>query len=175
MKKLLLNCFIALFVAFAVSSCSDDEAGNSGSFTFDGTTYKISKAFVRLEDSYTSGDDTWYEWQILFTSKGIKFDSDEDDFVGTGDAMVIYVYVANDDGFLPEGTYQYNQETAYCDGIYIDFNAATGDGDEFGLDDPVITVTISKSGSTYTIKITGGDLEGKFKGKVTEYEYSSPA
>jgi len=159
--------FAALLVCF--SSCDGDDEGPSGSFTFDDESYKLSRGYVRLDDTDVSGDNTYYYWTAVLTSKGIQYD---EVFTGKGDAVILNIVALNDDGVLPSGTYTSTNETADSNGVYIDFNVITEVG-EVHTDVTDVSITITKSGSTHKISFTielnsGETVTGSFSGKVTE-------
>ena len=174
MKKLIISCsaFIALVVVF--SSCSDDEKDPAGQFTYDGESHNLTKGFGEVDDVTQIGDDIYYDWNILLSSNGISYNEDEDDYVGTGDAVTLWISVLNDDTFLPSGTYEYDEDTGDSYGIYIDFNVEIGAGESYeDVDDT--SITISKSGDTYTINFTitlgdGSEVTGSYNGSITRVD-----
>lgn len=168
-----MMAFGPLFIG--LSSCSDDDNNEpAGKFTLDGTSHNLSKAYGGINFIDEVGDDTYYDWSIILVSSGISYDNDEEGFVGTGEAVILWISVLNDDTFIPPGNYKYSDDTGDCDGIYVDFNVETLDGEAYEDADDA-SITISKSGNTYTINftITLEDetvVTGSYKGSITELE-----
>jgi len=172
MKRKIFSLMLLVALVVGFSACKDDDDTPPGKFTHDGKTYDLARAFATLWDSWTSGDDTYYAWDLYLTSSGINYDETEEEFTGEGEAVLLTIYALNDDSFVPVGTYNSADDECWSDGVYVDFNVETGDGDEFEDFDSV-TVTITKSGDTftieYTIEFTDGDtVTGSYKGSIKE-------
>ncbi len=80
----------------------------------------------------------------------------------------------NDDSFIPEGSYSLDDETADSYGIYTDYDTVTGLGTTYE-DIADVSITISKSGNTFTINFTitlddATVITGSYKGSITEID-----
>lgn len=158
-------------MAIGFSSCNDDEDGPPGKFTFNGKTYQITKVYAESDGSEPVGDDVYYYWTVYLVSSGISYNTTEEEWSGTGDAVLLYFWALNDDSLLPPGTYT-DDDDGYCDGVYIGYNVVEEVGDYYGDFDSV-SFTISKSGNTYTINFTietddGEVITGSFTGSVSD-------
>ena len=161
--------FMAL--AVALTSCGDDEKKVQSKFTFKGKDYELTRGFAEFDGIYTAGADKYYYWILVLTSSGITVDDDEE-FQGTGDAVIIEIRAKNDDSFVPAGSYEFDDDLAYGYGVYVNFNPATGAGSGY-TDIEDISITVSKSGNTYTINFTitlgdGSVVTGTYKGDLVE-------
>ena len=174
MKKVFISSFIlAASIAF-LGSCKDDEgSGNKSSFTLGGKEYKLTKAFVALDEIEVEDEDVYYGWDIAMTSDGL-FES-EGNLDGKGDAVHVEFWAVNDDSEdLPVGTFVYPEAGGNfieSVGVYVGFDFDIGEAEEEYEDIKSATMTISKSGNTYTVSfsITLEDdsvVTGKYVGTV---------
>jgi hypothetical protein len=177
MKTLLTYFGAFLFLAF-VSSCSKDES-IPNRIIIDGESFKLAKGYIGgygidVDDNGDSGS----LYEILLTSSGVTFTGD--DLEGNGQILDLIIFSGSTIELKP-GTYQYNdgfiRSTLY-DAFAADANFDTSTGTPYFVIDG--SVTISRSGNTWTIKFDlemedddGDEVEvtGSFSGQLTEVEF----
>jgi hypothetical protein len=173
MKRVTIYCCALIALSIALASCGDDDKGAASKFTYDGKSYNLTKGFAEFDGIYVAGTDDYYYWVLYLTSNGITID-DDDDFEGTGDAVILEIRAKNDDSFVPTGSYEFDDDLAYSYGVYTNFSPGTGSGTSYtDIDD--VSITVGKSGNTFTINftITLGDnsvVKGSYKGGLTEID-----
>ena len=153
MKKLwFLSVIGTLAIALILfSSCSNDGDGGggegTGSFTYDGTTYTITNGYI--DDWSILGEP---DFDITLATAGL----DAWEWTGTGD--YVYLDLVAPSSIGQAGTYDWAATGGFelfdC-GIGLNWVASSDTGTwingDFGLASGADYVTISKSGSTYTI------------------------
>jgi hypothetical protein len=158
--------FVIIVCSLIFSSCDDDE-NYAGRFSLNEKSYQLTNGFAELNGIYGAGGKNYYYWIITLTSKGINIDNNKD-FEGTGDAVVLEIAAINDDRFVPEGTYNFSDETAYSYGVYLDYNTKTGTGTSYiSITDALITIEDSGDGVKINFSITlinGSTVTGSYKG-----------
>jgi hypothetical protein len=117
-------------------------------------------------------------YDILLTSNGITVDGDE--LSGEGQILVMTFFSASTIELKP-GTYAYSDgfiESTLYDAFAADGDFDSGSGTGYYTNDG--TVTISRSGNTWTIKFeldmeddNGNDVivKGSFSGQLVEVEF----
>ena len=177
MKKNLLNLLLLVIIAVFVGSCKDDEAP-PGSFTIDGTKHTLTKGYAEYQWSYVEGEDTYYNWVAALSSSGISYNETDEEFSGIGDVILFFLAIPNNDSEeLPTGTYTFPSDSGdpYIDDIWValSLDADSEDEPDFAVNPEDLTegeVTITKSGSTYTITFSldfdGEVVSGTYKGTI---------
>jgi hypothetical protein len=167
MKKLLYP-----LLALTIACSSDDSEKTSKDFTYhyynDTKSITVSKGFIAKCGEPDS--DGHQEFKIRLTESRISV-GDDGTLVGYGNSMFIYFESESSAELLP-GEYQI---LPYKAGLLLDhdFDIEGGSGESIASD--VGTVTVKKSGNTYTlifdIKMEDADdedlpLKGTFKGNL---------
>ena len=145
-KTLLLLSILSLFV---LSSCGDDDAGNtvglSGSVTYDGEEYAIANGIFNLSE-----DDGDALGRFFLADGTLELSSPTQ--VTTSDSEIIIVMSAVSKGTSNLANGDYATSTNVPD-LYVDIAVTTFDGENEIRRDAFTngTVAISGSGSTYTL------------------------
>ncbi|MGE0078357.1 MAG: hypothetical protein AB7S48_10900 [Bacteroidales bacterium] len=157
-RKIITIIAILFSLGLILSSCTDseDKYTNNKSFSYDGTSYALSKgAIIKYVSAEKSGP---FKLDLCLASTGINFDS----LTGTGDFIYLEMYSTLSTA-LTSGDYFYAEtgETFTFDSakIYINYNLTTKEGTEIKIVDG--TVTISNTGNSYEISLTCKDADGK--------------
>jgi len=169
MKRKSISLMLLVAVVVGFSACKDDEEA-PGKFTLGSKTYELGKAVTLFLEAYGSPGNMYYVWRIALASPGVNFDEDDKVFTGAGEVVLLTIYPKNDDSFLPEGTYDGEDQETWCDYVVTGYDFANIEGDTY-YDFEEVTVTISKSGDTYTIAFTivtvdGETITGSYTGAV---------
>ena len=178
MKKLLF--VLGMFAIFSFISCSKDDDNDSKStnsyFTYSGQKYALSKGYLVY---YCQESSSVYCHELTICSSGITATSTN--FMGIGDYVCLDIYTSSKTE-LPVGTYHFSStitQAGYVAYGEIDMGVNI---QEFGEDDNYVpfasgTMTVSKSGSVYTITVTGKDensneIYATYTGSLTYYDDS---
>ncbi len=160
MKKIIVVLlFISLFSACEITSPIEDNPF-TGSFVFSGTTYSIVSG--NIEDYQNVGSP--YNLGIYLMGQGMGFDTVNSVFTGLGDIVVLDLN-SSTAGDFTNGTYSWWDGTtvgtfeAEAADFYIDYNTGDDSFSDFAIGAGG-SVTISKSGSIYTISFTILDGSG---------------
>jgi hypothetical protein len=160
------------------SSCSKDEEVPDR-LIIDGTTFKLTNGYIAgygIETDDNGNQGSLYD--ILLTSNGITVNGG--DLSGEGQLLVVTIFSASTIELKP-GTYDYSDgfiESTLYDAFAADGNFDSGEGTAYYTNNG--TVTISRSGNTWTIKFeldmeddSGTDVivEGSFSGQLVEVEF----
>ncbi|MCX6328409.1 MAG: hypothetical protein NTZ85_02685 [Bacteroidia bacterium] len=158
--KNLMRIFTGILVlSLILVSCKKDkdkEDTVKNYFIVDGTKYEVS--FGTLENYGTDpGYYEGYNLDLYLITSGIDVDVDGD-WTGTGKALYFEMYSTNA-AYLTSGEYTYDLVSDIPPTFTFDFsdyclNWTTGSNTWVYLVSG--TVTVAKSGSTYTIDLTGG-------------------
>jgi len=162
-KNLLKLAVVLLLVSLVFTGCKKDDESSSNSFSYNGKSYELTQGFLVNYGSVSKS--TVYNFDLYLLTSGINVET------GTGTGSYLYFEMFTDSSTgLGDGTYDYTDTYAsltfdYAK-IYIDYNIETQSGSYAYIYDG--TVTISKSGSTYTITIDCVDTNNKtIKGSYT--------
>ena len=177
MKKLFVSSLILAAIIALLGSCKDDEnPKQDSSVTYDGKEYSLTKAFAALDDIEIEDDGTWYVWSLLLSDNGISYDDDEEELKGSGDLIYAELWTLDDDSKLPVGTFVFPEAGGNFieeGGLYLGYDLEEEEGEEDLDDIKSASVTISKSGSTYTISfsftlLNDKVITGKYVGTVKD-------
>ncbi len=179
-KTTLLKAAVCLAFGLLLSSCSKDEEGIPNRLTINGTNYVLSNGYIAgigvFEDD---NGNTGSVYAVLLASSGVTVTSDGD-IGGTGQLFYMALFSPSTVE-LAAGTYTYDEqflEGTLIEAVGIDGNFTTEVGTEYVITSG--TVTISKSGNTWTFQFegeaddgTGGTIaiSGSFSGPLTEIEF----
>lgn len=168
-----MTAIVVLAIVFLVSceeagAGSDDDSPDSY-FTYRGETYELDRLFRQPQGENEGTNETGFAIGLNMIGPGVTLE-DSGLFGGTGDQAYLEVNTATQDT-LTEGTYD-SAGTAqvgnFSAGVYrlgYNFNESTGDT----ASPSTGSVTVSKSGDTYTIEFdvtttAGCPIEGRFVG-----------
>lgn len=172
MNKNLFKIAIIILSVITFTGCSDDDDDNAkGTFTYNGTTYELSNGVI---ESYGSITKSSYHLDLTLYSSGLNYEKG----TGTGNALYFEIFSSSNSD-LVAGTYAYDPEwtgeplTFDFGAAYINFNITSESGTQVIINEG--TVTISKSGSTYTITVNCKDandnsITGSYTGSLKYYE-----
>lgn len=173
MKRNVLNILLLAAAAVVFSSCKDDDDKASNEFKIDGASVSIKSAGLLYDptpgESPKTGEDIYFHF-VTFLSEGLTLtDEGNGPFVsGEGDGLTFGLISSTTD--LEPGKYEFTgtDDNAapfdFFDGSgYYDLN--TNDESEFDITGG--TVTVSKSGDTYTI-----DFDGVIDDTAVKLHYS---
>ncbi|QOI98425.1 MAG: hypothetical protein HRU69_13395 [Flammeovirgaceae bacterium] len=178
MKTLFSYFASLLFFVLVLSSCSkDDEVPDR--IIIDGTSFKLTNGYIagygiEFDDNGNQGS----LYDILLTSSGITVDGDN--LGGEGQILVMTLFSGSTIELKP-GTYDYSDgfiESTLYDAFAADADFDSGTGTGYYTVDG--SVTISRSGNTWTIKFdlqmeddSGNDVvvKGSFSGQLIEVEF----
>jgi hypothetical protein len=186
--RLTLRALFALMIAgAALTSCNkdddDDDATPESYFMYDGKTYELTQAYI---ENYGEWEPGVYNLDLTMMSKGFTVNTSNGQIqsvTGTGNALYFEMYTS-DSTKLDNRTYTYD-EMSTANGTFdfgvigINFNIATQTGTQHMVMSG--TVTVSKSGSVYTItwdltEENGKKVTGKYKKAITvsNVDWKSP-
>ena len=166
--------FSLLFIAAAIcmlASCSDDEKKpKKGTLTIDGENYSMFKLF-----GYATLGSGHSHYEYIIANDKAKVVDDEPSGSGINFVSISFTREEEVSAVPITGTFVYNPALELYDIdnllIGIDFDSDSEDAEFYLEDFDTISVTISKSGSTYTIAgvavIDGIDVTFSYKGKLT--------
>lgn len=181
MKKLTTLFLLLLSVAIITSCGSDDEdpaggdptGGDGDGFTYDGTFYDLSFAFI--EDYGDNGNGS-FDVDITLTNQNVNTSADS--FTG-----INFIYLdlnTATEGVLEARTYVWDADRGVGTmvdaemgaGVTISSEGEISAGDFFTASSG--TVTVTQSGSNYTIAFTisgsGGSASGTYTGTLTDLD-----
>lgn len=177
MKSLLKLFIMALALGLIFSGCKkdDDNSSSQNYFKVGDTQYELSAAtLLGWEETNVKGV---FDVDLALYSKDIKVTSPT---VTTGEGNILYFQMYSSSlTDLPDGSYSYGLESNQKAGVLwaadamINYDFATEESDK-NISLKSGTVTVSKSGSEYTINITatgasGETITGYYKGTLTKY------
>lgn len=164
--------FSIVLIAIALSCSEDNLNVQQNVFVVNGTTFSADAFYIGKGPDTTDGAGApGSQFSLVFTTPGVTYDQASQDYIGTG--LFVYLNIAAGVSSTPKaGNYTYQSEE-------ILFPALTAGG-LVALDTPdgvsgtitTGTVTISKSGNSYTIRFNltisseAGDqtITGYYKG-----------
>ncbi|HRY98928.1 MAG TPA: hypothetical protein P5550_07705 [Bacteroidales bacterium] len=183
-----LRALFALMIAgAALTSCNkdddDDDSSPENYFMYDGKTYELTQGFI---ENYGEWEPGVYNLDLTLMSSGFTVNMTNgqiDEITGTGNALYFEMYTS-DSTKLDNRTYTFD-EMSTANGTFdigflgINFSIANQTGTQHVVTGG--TVTVNKSGSTYTITwdLTdegGKKVTGKFKKSLTlvNVDWKSP-
>ncbi len=179
MKTALTYFGSLLFFVLVLSSCNKDEEVPDR-LIIDGTSFKLTKGYIAgygIEADDNGDQGSLYD--ILLASDGVTVDGS--DLGGEGQILVMTIFSGSTIELKP-GTYNYSDgfiESTLYDAFAADADFDSGTGTGYYTVDG--SVTISRSGNTWTIKFdlkmeddAGSDVvvKGSFSGQLIEVEFS---
>jgi hypothetical protein len=162
-RRLATMCLSAA-LAFSTISCSDDD--DDVKDVFDGEIVAIKSATISTGNSRKNAEgNTYYRHYLILTGTGIEVDGDK--ITGKGDMLTVSFNSSAEN--IADGTYTLEGYSEILSDKLFDVNysfffrnyemskSTYEPGSVNGFDE--LTMTISKSGANYTIKITGKAYE----------------
>lgn len=152
-----------------ISSCGDDD-DSTNSYSYDGTTYNITNAFLDDIGGNFAGS---HDYDIYLAGDGIS--AGNSILNGTGDFLYLDLNTAANNGLEP-GTYSWSstrdaQTIVSGSSIATNFNTSTLSGNLIALTGG--TVVISQNGDEFTFDInleaSGTMVTGSYTGSVEEF------
>lgn len=177
MKKTLNLIMLLLAATYFLSSCSKDEEPKvkENVIILDGTEYSISQA-VTLE--YGGSVDEGYNFDLYIGSSGLDFSEiDNTGISGKGNILYFELWSTSTTG-LAAGTYtassSFVPNTYTSSYIAINYDTATDEVDEEYDEVATGGITISVSGSTYTVTFdltlpAGKKMTGNYTGAIPNF------
>lgn len=158
-EKLFKAILILLTLGLIFQGCSEDDGGqytNSNEFSYDGSSYSLSKgAIIKYVSNKKGGP---FQLDLCLASSNVNFDS----LTGTGNFIYFEMFSTLNTA-LTSGEYfpAETSETFTFDSaaIFINYNLTTEEGTSVGITNG--SVTISNNGSSYTVTINCEDANGK--------------
>jgi hypothetical protein len=173
MKRNIFNILLLASAAVALSSCKDDDK-KASSLKIDGESTAITAGLLFYSTDLSGENNDFYRHEIVLLGKGLSSDNTGD---VTGEGNGLSLEIASATTSLEVGTYTFTGTDV--DNEPFDFwngSAYTGVNtqQQQELDFTEGTITVSKSGDTYTINVTGaaGDaaIEAYYSGKLIMVE-----
>jgi len=170
------------FLAITLTACKKDDDGDKNglknAFSYDGKTYSTPKALLeQYGENYGGGS---HDFDFTFYSNGFTWDSQEEDFTGTGEAVYIDLNSSSPTEVTPGNyTVELEADREAFNIVFaitvLQYNKDTETGTE--LEVTAGSATVAKSGATYTVEydftVTGGKkVKGHFEGVPTIADYS---
>ena len=154
-------------------SCNKEEDGDKGTFTFDEKPYYLNNALNLDYGTIKSGV---CKYQLELISSGLKYSSSIGDLIGQGNRISLTL-ISNEPTFPAIGTYTLNPTAEYIVGtidegtLFLNYGGATGSYD-YKYTVSSGSITLEKSGSSYTINMNmtflgGKTIIGKYTGNLT--------
>ena len=179
MKKLLFSVGLLAALTLFLGSCKDDDPKNGGSFTYDGKKYTLAHAYITSDGTDTEGDDSYSYWFLVLVSSGLEYEEDDEWFNGEGDLIYVYLSAANkaDNETLPAGTYlapsDDGEDRIDYGEFWLNYKTEAGTRDEIETDVDDASITVTKSGTRYTLKFIinfedDKQMTGSFSGPIEE-------
>ena len=167
MKNFIKLSYIAVIALFLFSCNKDEDDNKKSAFLLSEVEYELTNGFI---ESYgLLGVDEGYNYDITLTADGFEYNYDINDVTGTGNKVFFELYSLSDEG-ITNGTYQFDSSESGDEGTFgagyaitvgatAQFNVASG------------SLTVNKSGNTYTISfecttVEGYPLTGYYKGEA---------
>ncbi len=178
MKRRFTNALL-LAAAVVLASCGDDDDGPSSYYTLDGSKKGLASGVFFYDDSpgESKSGKTIYYHQVTLVSGGININGSNS--TGTGD--LVSLMLASETKQLEIGSHSFvgdDSEAEPKDFVYgfidVGFNASNGQStSEYEFESG--TVTVAKSGDTYTIDFEGQViLENETEKHPVTGHYSGP-
>lgn len=170
------NLFFALialvsFTVFTGCNKDDDDMGDEvkNEFTYDGTTYALTKGFLNDVGGNLNGS---HDWDVFLVSSGV----DKNGFSLTGTGEIIYLDLNTDTSTgLVAGTYNWaNQRDPFTivpgSEVFLDYNLDTFTGTKVAFTAGTADVAIDGTETTITFTVTadGKTLSGEWKGTLED-------
>jgi hypothetical protein len=171
MMKNLFFAFLALYAFTLFSGCNkdDDDMGSDvkNEFTYDGTTYSLSKGFY--SDLGSNGNGT-YDLDIFLTTAGVS-QGGFSGLTGTGDGIYLDLNTTTATGVVA-GTYNWSNSRENFtivpgSSILLDYNYETFTGTSISFTDGTVEIAVGGTGATITFSATttdGKTVSGEWKG-----------
>jgi hypothetical protein len=161
MKNSNLLQIAVVVVTTIFSSCSDDEAKLAKQLIIDGEKETLGNGYI-TSDGYDMDDngDPISEYYILLTEEGLTIGNCE----AVGEGSLIELYISSPSTYkLESGTYTFIDDEPEVKNtvegsVYLNYVASTEEGEE-SFDILSGTMTVSKSGSSFKIKLSNLVLE----------------
>ncbi|GIV37797.1 MAG: hypothetical protein KatS3mg032_2176 [Cyclobacteriaceae bacterium] len=178
-NPMLLKATTCLAFGILLSSCSKDEEGIPNRLTINGTNYVLSNGYISGNGVFEDDNgNRGSVYQVILATSGVTIT--DGDLAGTGQLFYMALFSPSTVE-LAAGTYAYDErflEGNLLEAAGADGNFTTGVGSEYGITSG--TVTISKSGNTWTFQFEGEAddgaggtiaISGSFSGPLTEIEF----
>jgi len=175
--KTLIILIISLPV-FIIGCKKDDKVGNE--FTFNNKSYAL--AYGALEDfGQSSHVPPTYEFNIVFATKGITYNSSEGDYIGTGSFIELNLYSKSPNDIDP-GTYAFDgfaskdSLTFDSGSVGINFNLTTGEPDTAFYEIETGVINVAKRGNSYVLDFSlyidgNKEVKGYYLGALEKHTF----
>ena len=169
----LLALVAALIIALSGCSDKEDPKTKQNVIIVDGTEFAVTQA---LTEEYGGDETSGYNFDLLILSSGFDFSDYENSWVtGSGNVLYLELWSTSSTG-LVTGTYtsSANFEPNTFTSSYVGINYDTSDDTaDQGYEDGTGSVSITVSGSTYTVNfdLTFGatKVTGNYTGTVSHF------
>ncbi len=158
--RLMISMIALTATLLSVSACSkDDDKGPTNYFILDGSTQALKTGLLTInsDSRIDASTNTVYDHNIALLSDGFTVSGTG---VPTGAGSFVNFILANSSASeVATGTYTYSASENtpalgfYGSSIFTDYSTATSTGTEYEILSG--TITVSKSGATYTVEFTG--------------------
>ena len=165
----------SFFMVLVITGCSKDDKESAtgkitGSFTYDGNSYTLTKGAIINFGDYDDLKSGVYNIDLYLADDGLNIET----MSGEGNYLYFEMFSSSDKALL-SGTYDYAEPSAFTFDlgfVFINHQPGTNTGTTVEVYDG--TVTISQSGSEYTITIdcedeTGKKITGTCQGSLKYY------
>ena len=173
---------VALVMSIAAISCSDDDSDSAvvvnNVMELAGQQYDIDSALL---ESYGENEDGSYDWDVSFYTEGFSFNSETEEYVGTGAALILDLNTDSAGGLVP-GIYRYSPERAAFKWVFAlsGTNVDTADdsaGDFLTYNQGTVTITGTGEDQIITVDILTESGEtnttATYKGSFNFVDYST--
>lgn len=172
MRKFLSLLSIGFLIfSFSLSGCKEDE--ETYSFTYDGKSYEISKAYFSAEEAIAKVAPSLQN--VFLCPSTITYNTTTEFFEGKGDIVWLMFY--SEESYLAPGSYLYANDDMF--GVLVKNFDSESEIDptfyEIHPEGPG-SVDVTKSGDTYEFDFSfnlesNKIVKGKYKGTMTEIQF----
>ena len=145
MKNFKVTYLFILSLSFLAISCSDDDSDSApvvnNVMEIGGQQFDIDSALL---ESYGENEDGSYDWDVSFYTEGFSFNSETEEYVGTGAALILDLNTNSAGGLVP-GIYAYSTERAAFKWVFAasgtNVDTANESGDFLYYNQGTVTIT----------------------------------
>ena len=182
MKNFKVTYLFILSLSFLAISCSDDDSDSApvvnNVMEIGGQQFDIDAALL---ESWGENGDGSYDWDVTFTTEGLSFNSETEEYVGTGAVLLLDLNTDSAGGLVP-GNYAYSTERAAFKWVFAlsGTNVDTADdsaGDLLTYNQGTVTITGTGEDQIITVDILTESGEtnttATYKGSFEFVDYST--
>ena len=181
MKNFKVTYLFILSLSFLAISCSDDDSDSApvvnNVMEIGAQQFDIDSALL---ESYGENEDGSYDWDVSFYTEGFSFNSETEEYVGTGAALILDLNTNSAGGLVP-GAYAYSTERAAFKWVFAgsgtNIDTANESGDFLFYNQGTVTITGTGEDQIITVDLLTESGEtnttATYKGSFQFIDYST--